>query len=124
MVIKRKCKITSFKTCSIICRRQCSIRIKSRRILIDAKKPDEADEYHDISSVYVTKLPDSASLLRRYLLHVHKITSYQNNAFAYLSPKPPKSLSNRDVEAYKERCGAIYEKLENNVNMFPEKETL
>lgn len=87
------------------------LELKAGEFLIDAKKPDEADEYHDISSVYVTKLPDSASLLRRYLLHVHKITSYQNNAFAYLSPKPPKSLSNRDVEAYKERCGAIYEKI-------------
>lgn len=87
------------------------VELEQTEFLIKAKQPEAGDALKEITSAFVTKLPDNASLLRRYLLHVHKITSFQNNCFAYLSPKPPKSLSNKDVEEYKERAGALYEKV-------------
>ena len=57
----------------------------------------------------IVKLADSASLLRRTLLHNLKITSTQNSCYTFLSPEPPKSTSSKDIQTYVDKCVNMYE---------------
>lgn len=72
-------------------------------------KPEHKTKTEVLEKLDIIKLADSASLLRRTLLHNLKITSTQNSCYTFLSPEPPKSASAKDIQAYVDKCAAMYE---------------
>lgn len=72
-------------------------------------KPEHKSKTEVLEKLDIVKLSDSASLLRRTLLHNLKITSTQNSCYTFLSPEPPKSASIKDVQSYVDKCAGMYE---------------
>lgn len=72
-------------------------------------KPEHKTKTEVLERFEIVKLADSASLLRRTLLHNLKITSTQNSCYTFLSPEPPKSTSSKDVQTYVDKCVNMYE---------------
>ena len=82
------------------------VRIKEGSFKV---KPEHKTKTEVLEKLDIVKLADSASLLRRTLLHNLKITSTQNSCYTFLSPEPPKSASIKDIQAYVDKCAAMYE---------------
>jgi len=72
-------------------------------------KPEHKSKTEVLEKLDIVKLSDSASLLRRTLLHNLKITSTQNSCYTFLSPEPPKSASIKDIQSYVDKCAGMYE---------------
>lgn len=105
-VDSNKIKIDVLKELMVKVDNDTVIKIKEGSFSV---KPEHKTKTEVLERFEIVKLADSASLLRRTLLHNLKITSTQNSCYTFLSPEPPKSTSSKDIQTYVDKCVNMYE---------------